>query len=62
VRDVWIRVRLIAIIVLADLGHKPSQDRLAFYRDIARLWIEAGGTRDGLIEHLKEITSETDES
>jgi hypothetical protein len=49
----WIRVRLIVTIILADIGHKPSQDRLAFCREIVRLWIDAGGTREGLIEHLK---------
>jgi hypothetical protein len=53
-RDLWIRVRLIAIIVLADWGHRPSQERLAFYREIARLWFDAGGTREGLIDALKE--------
>jgi hypothetical protein len=52
-RDLWIRVRLVAIIVLADWGYKPSQERLAFYREITRLWFDAGGTREGLIDALK---------
>lgn len=51
----WMRARLIVTIILADLGHKPSQDRLAFCREIVRLWIDAGGTREGLIEHLKGL-------